>query len=359
MKKMAYAIVASVAVAMSGIQVAKADCNLFGNIGGGCCDSTPLCLSETGCDESGCDSLSECDACGFCGERGLKCGCLGDLNLLGFIKPSDRCFDDFISPMIDFVHFEDPRTLTEIRPMFVNHRFPGTLGPANIPAGGSAQLFAMQFRIALTDRLSLIAVKDGYIIDNSEGTLDTLLDSGFADVTAGLKYNLIRNVETGTLGSIGFTYEIPMGSEQALQALGDGQFHFFATGGQRLAGGNAHYLTSFGYQVPVDTSIQTSAIQWHNHFDVKLTKKTYLLTEMSWWHWVDDASAGQALGVAGLDLLNLNANNVSGNDVVSQNVGLKYKPNRKVEAGVAYEFPLTGFEDIMRDRLQVECIFRS
>ena len=260
--------------------------------------------------------------------------------------------------MIDFVYFEDPRTLTELRPIFVQHRFPNALGPGNIPAGGDAQVIAMQFRLALTERLSLIGTKDGYIIDNSEGALDGLLDSGWADINAGLKYNLIRNAQTGTLASAGFTYEIPMGSKQSLQSVGDGVFHIFGSAGKRFLCGNAHYLTSVGYVFPVDDEVQTSSVHWQNHFDVRVTKQAYLFTELSWTHWTDDADVGNALGVAGQDLLNLGATDVEGNDLVTQNVGMKFKPNRNLEAGIAYEFPLTGFEDIIRDRWQFDLIFR-
>ncbi|MEM9827165.1 MAG: hypothetical protein AAF958_11280 [Planctomycetota bacterium] len=309
------------------------------------------CDAGMGCDAGSCDGILCDSGCDSCGSQLL--GCLDSI-----LRPSDRCFDDFISPMIDFVHFEDPRTLTELRPIFVQHNFPNQLGPANIPAGGSAQLFALQFRLAITERLSFIAVKDGYIIDDSEGALDGLLNSGWADVTAGLKYNLVRDVQNGTLLSGGFTYEIPLGSEGALQSVGDGQFHFFATGGQRLAGGNAHILSSFGWQLPVDQSVQTTSVHWNNHFDVKLTDSLYLFTENSWWHWVDDANVGLPLGVAGQDLLNLGATNVEGNDLVTHNVGFKLKPRRSVELGFAYEFPLTDFEDIIEDRYQIEAIFR-
>ncbi|TWT82660.1 hypothetical protein CA13_41230 [Planctomycetes bacterium CA13] len=329
----------------------------FGSLGcdsgcDACCD-VACCDSDMGCCDSSCDC--GCDSCG------LGCGatsCLDDLSPLNWVKPSDRCFDDFISPMIDFVHFEDPRNLTELRPIFVTHQFPNTLGPANIPAGGSIQLFALQFRLALTDRLSLIAVKDGYIIDNTEGALDGLIASGWADVTAGLKYNLVRNVQTGTLLSGGFTYEIPLGSEQTGQAVGDGQFHFFATGGQRLLDGNAHVLSSVGLQLPVDQDVQSTTVHWNNHLDVKVTDSVYLLTENSWWHWVDDAGVGAPLGVSGQDLLNLGVTNVEGNDLVTQNVGMKYKPRRNFEAGVAYEFPLTDFKDVIEDRVMVDMIFR-
>lgn len=314
------------------------------------------------CDPSSCDSMNAelmyggCDGCRGIGMNDLVIRPMLDWKRL--LRPSDHCFDDFISPMINFVHFEDPRTLTELRPIFVTHQFPSTLGPANIPAGGSAQLFALQFRIALTERLSLIAVKDGYIVDSSQGALDGLLDSGWADVSAGLKYNLIRNANTGTLLSTGFTYEIPMGSQRALQAIGDGEFHFFATGGQRMWNGNGHVLSSIGYRVPVDNDVQETSINWNNHFDVRLTDRLYLFTENSWWHWTDDANVGAPLGVAGQDLLNLNATNIAGNNLVTQNVGLKLKPNRHTELGAAFEFPLTRFKDIIENRVQLEAIIR-
>lgn len=291
-------------------------------------------------------SCCECDSCSGCGS-----------SLLSLLHPSDHCFDDFISPMINFVFFEDPRTVTELRPIFVNHWIPNTIGN-NIPAGGSAQLYAAQFRVALTDRLSLIATKDGYIVDNSNGALDTLLDDGWADVSAGLKYNLIRDPFKGRIVSAGFTYELPVGSTSALQAQGDGEFNMFITGGQRLLDGNAHILSSVGYRLPADTSIQSSAIHWSNHLDVKLTDTVYVFTELAWWHWTDDASRGSNLGVAGADLFNLRSNDVVGNDLVTQNIGMRYKPSSHLETGIAYEFPLTGFKDITNSRLMIDMIFR-
>ena len=322
------------------------------------CDSgcaAPGC--DLGCDAACEDPYACCDGIGCDGCDGCSLGCLGDGFLSGLIKPSDRCFDDFISPMINFVHFEDPRTLTEVRPIFVSHWVPDTIGNG-VPAGGTIQLLAMQFRIALTERLSLIGVKDGYIWDNTNGTLDALLDDGWASVTAGLKYNLIRNVQTGTLASIGGTYEIPLGSDEALQDVGDGEFHLFVTGGQRLLDGNAHVMSAFGWRTPADDTVQAESVHWSNHFDVKLTDSVYLLTELAWWHWTDSASAGLPLGLAGQDLINLSASDVTGNDLVTQNVGMKYKPTRSQEYGIAYEFPLTEFKDLIESRLQIEAIFR-
>ena len=306
------------------------------------------CGTSCGCDGGVYQSVGVCQ--GNCRPGRLQ-------GLFSRIRKSDHCFDDFISPMINFVYFEDPRTLTELRPIYVAHYVPPTVGNG-ISADGNVQLYAAQFRLALTDRLSLIAVKDGFIVDETRGALGGLLSDGWADVTAGLKYNVIRDPQQGRLLSVGGTYEIPIGQDRALQSVGDGEFHFFATGGQRLACGNAHILSSVGYRFPVDGDVQSAAIHWSNHFDVRLNQKTYLFTELAWWHWVDAAENGAPLGISGQDLFNLSASDVEGNDLVTQNVGIKLKPRNNVEAGVAYEFPLTAFRDVIDGRFQAEIIFR-
>ena len=325
--------------------------------GAGPCDSLSCdAACVTACDAFSCDSLAcdsgACDSLACCDSRADKL-----LSKLSWIKPSDRCFDDFISPMINFVHFEDPRTITELRPIFLSHWVPDTIGN-NVPAGGTIQLIAAEFRIALTERLSLIGVKDGYIFDNTNGALGGLLDDGWASVTAGLKYNFLRDTQSGTLATAGVNYEIPIGSQDALQDIGDGEFHLYVTGGQRLLCGNAHWLSAFGWRVPADGGVQSESVHWSNHLDFRLTDKFYLVTEAAWWHWTDSADTGLPLGVAGQDLFNLNTTDVTGNDLVTQNVGVKFKPNRRTEWGLAYEFPLTAFKDVIESRLQAELILR-
>jgi hypothetical protein len=150
------------------------------------CDSD-ACGCDSGYDFSSCDGACDGGCDSPCGKQSL-CG-------LGLIKRSDTCFDDFISPMTNPVFFEDPRNLTEVRFIFLNHNLPGALG------GNSIQVYAAQIRVALTERLSLIATKDGFIYTQS--SLPGL-DSGFADVAAGLKYNLYRDPSAGRLLSGGF-----------------------------------------------------------------------------------------------------------------------------------------------------------
>lgn len=360
MKKSWTAFIVVLALAFVGARPATAGgfCGLFDG-DGNCCDEA--CCCESGCCDSGCCSSGGCDGASGCGSifDGLKdfagegCG-----SCCSFIKKSDHCFDDFISPMINPIFFEDPRTLTEIRPIFMHHRLPDSVGTLGIP-GGSLQVYAAQIRVALTERLSLIAVKDGYIVTQMDGgPLDSLLNDGWAAVTAGLKYNLYRNTNTGTLLSTGFTYEIPMGSRRSLQDVADGEFHTFVSGGQRLFDGNAHLLSTFGWRQPVDTGAQVTAVHWSNHADVRLTSWLYAVTEVAWWHWTDSAEDGIDVGFAGQDLLDFGASDVEGNDLVSQSVGFRIKPAANLELGAIYEFPLSTKKDILQDRWTFDMIVR-
>ncbi|MEZ5943728.1 MAG: hypothetical protein R3C18_20220 [Planctomycetaceae bacterium] len=166
------------------------------------------------------------------------------------VQQTDGDFNGFISPMTNPVFFEDPRNLTEARIIFANHNVPGGLG------GGNVQLYAMQLRAALTDDLSFIATKDGFIVSDNP-----LINDGWADLSAGLKYNLYEDYEYQEILSTGFTYEIPLGSGQALQGNGDGEFHFFLTGGKELLPG-MHALSAVGFRVPVDNRAESTSMYW-------------------------------------------------------------------------------------------------
>lgn len=121
----------------------------------GGCDQTSACNScDSACD-SGCGLFKGFGKCGCdsaCDSRGCDCGLLG----LGIVKKSDTCFNDFISPISNPTYFEDPRNLSELRFIYLHHEVPAAA------AGGQINAVAMQFRARLTERLSLIATKDGY-----------------------------------------------------------------------------------------------------------------------------------------------------------------------------------------------------
>lgn len=264
----------------------------------------------------------------------------------GLIKPTDPCFNDFISPMTNPVMFEDPRTLSEIRFIYLNHKVPTALG------GGNLNVFAAQVRVALSERLSLIATKDGFITSSN-----AIIDDGFADVAAGLKYNLLRDPQNGQLVSVGATYELPVGSTRAFQGNGDGEFDLFLSGGTRL-GEKMHALAATGFRLPADSSAESKMYYLSAHLDYMVTKKTYFLTEMNWYNWFDGGNAGIVPGIEGGDLINLGAPGVAGNNIVTWAWGAKFKPATNQEFGVAYEIPITSRNDVMDNRLTVDYIIR-
>jgi hypothetical protein len=284
--------------------------------------------------EGGCDVSCECGA--SCRQE----------KLLGLFQPSDHCFDKFISPITNPVFFEDPRTLTEARTIYLNHNVPAAAG------GGDVQVLAVQLRAALTERLSLIATKDGYAISSN-----ALIDDGWADVAAGLKYNLYADSVSQRLLSTGLTYEMPVGTPRTLQGNGDGEFHLFLTGGAEIFD-YGHWLSASGFRLPSDPNAESSMWYWSNHLDYEVAPGWYALTEVNWFNWIGAGTNTALAGVEGGDLFNFGSVGVAGNDIVTQAVGVKYKRNRHRELGAAFEFPLTDRKDVIDSRFTLDWILR-
>jgi hypothetical protein len=275
------------------------------------------------------------------GKGGGKAGLLG-----GLIKPTSQCFDDFISPMTNPVFFEDPRTLTEVRFIYLRNKVPGAAG------GGAVNLFAAQVRAAITDKLSIVAAKDGYATSSN-----ALIDDGWADIAVGLKYNILSDHETQRLLSVGASYELPVGSTRTLQGNGDGEFHIYASAARKL-GCDWHWISGSGFRLPADTTQESQVWYWSNHLDRKITDKIYVLAEVNWYHWMKSGSQTAVPGVEGLDLFNFGSTGVAGNNIVTGAFGFKMKPRSNMELGLAWEAPLTQRRDIIDNRLTVDCILR-
>ncbi|MCA8998555.1 MAG: hypothetical protein KDA80_16265, partial [Planctomycetaceae bacterium] len=251
-----------------------------------------------------------------------------------------------ISPMTNPVFFEDPRTVTEARFIFLNNSIPNALG------GGDAQLYATQLRVALSDDISIIAAKDGFIVSQNP-----LLDDGFADISVGLKANVWKDACLQRILSVGASYELPIGSTRALQGNGDGEFHLFATGGTEFLG-NMHYVTASGFRLPANTAQESQVWYWSNHVDLQAGDTgLYLFGETNWYHWMRSGNAFP-VPVEGVDLINLGAVGVAGNDIATAAFGVKYKPSCHTELGIAYEIPMTDRRDILQNRLTFDWILR-
>ncbi len=266
----------------------------------------------------------------------------GDGKLFGFIQPTNRCFSDFVSPMSNPLFFEDPRNLTEIHFIYLNQRIPrGAFA-------GTLNVFAAQIRASLTDRLSIVASNDGFVTSSNPLVLD-----GWADVSAGLKYNIVQDSREGKLLSAGFAYIMPVGSTRTLQAQGDGDFHLYVSGGKRI-GCKSHYLTSTGFRLPANAALGSKMFYWSNHLDYQVSKKFYLLGEVNWYNWFQGGNVAALSTLEGGDLINRGANDVAGNNIVTAAFGMKMRVSGLSEMGLAYEIPVSSRNDLLDNRLTLD-----
>lgn len=305
----------------------------------GCCDSNTCC-------DSGCGLFSNLRGCDSGCDSG--CGCGGLLGF-GIAKHSEQCFNDFCQPLTNPVFFEDPRTLTQVRFLFINHEIPQALG------GNSVQVYVAQVRVALSQKLSLIATKDGFVYTKSG-----LLDSGYADIAAGLKYNLYRDPSAGRILSVGAVMEAPTGSKKSLQGNGGGEWNFFTSAGTRILGSTrAHWVTTGGLRQPNNENQENRVMYWSNHFDYRLNtvKPLFVFTEIHWWNYLKDGNAFGA-PVQGGDLFNLGSVGVTGDNLVTQAIGTRYVPTQNVSLGGAFEFPTSNLHGLMANRWTFDLIFQ-
>ena len=92
---------------------------------------------------------------------------------------SDHAFDAFISPVSNPFYFQDPRALTEIKPLLIYQHVPQT----NAFQSGNIWYAGLQGRVALTDRLSFAFTKLGWTwLDATSPVLGTRSNDGFSEL---------------------------------------------------------------------------------------------------------------------------------------------------------------------------------
>lgn len=276
----------------------------------------------------------------------FNCDTCPPRRILGILQ-SDHCFDDFISPISNPFFFEDPRSLTEARGLFIENALPNQI------SGGDAQVWAGQLRARITERWSVIAPRLAHLQVNQAGGG---APQGFLSAPVGVKFNFYNNPEEQRLTSAGVTYFIP-GQASAFSNFGDGDFHLFLSSGEKFLD-RGHWIGGTGFRLPANTNYGTQFWYWSNQWDYELPGKIYPLFGINWFHWMRSAGLNSGAPVAALDLINLPVQGVAGRNVVTSVVGVKWKPSGHFELGTGFEFPLTAREDILKNRVYADLIFR-
>jgi hypothetical protein len=273
---------------------------------------------------------------------------------------SDHCFDGFVSPVSNPSEFEDPRSLTEVRPIFIYEQAPLK---NSVFHGGDIEFFGVQARLALTDRLSVVMQNFGWDWIEPHAATDAFQPhSGFSEIDIGPKFTFWRNDCTKTLAAAGLTFEIPVGSSKVLQntgTLGLRPYLSFAQNFGQTSFGSFNLMNTFGYNFGVDNTRTDSFFSsWHLDFNVGNANKIYPLIELNWRHYTANGK-GNDINFEGADLFNFGARNIAGHDLITLAPGVRYKFTEWAQVGAAFEFPITNpTKDVEAYRLMFDVIFR-
>ncbi len=274
----------------------------------------------------------------------------------GFLQ-SDHAFDGYISPVTNPFLFEDPRAVTELRPIFIYQKIPS---PQPNFQGGNIWFVGAQARIALTQRFSITVNKLGVAGVNSSGNSPFGDNTGLAEIWFGPKYTFIRDEAYGTLLAGGVQFQIPAGSAKVYQDTGSLSIVPYASFAQpflKTRLGCFNFMGSGGYSF--STTRERSDYMFlsgHLDFDIGNSHKFYPLAELNWFQYTTDGRARFVAG-EGRDLINFGGLG-KGSNLLTAAFGGRVKVGQNSSIGAAYEFPFVGNRDFFRHRFTVDFVWR-
>ena len=290
----------------------------------------------------------------------------------GKVISIDDPFASAIRPISNPTHFDLAIPRSHIHPVFMYQTMPSVIdivGGGQVPLGGDFQLYALQFEYAFNERLSLNAVKDGYIVFNPDQTLNST--EGFANVGAGLKYAWLLKPEQGLASNVQLLYEIPMGNSEVWQGEGDGAI---TPSIAFLKMANCwQFSGQTGFKLPIDNNFESSLYYASAHVSYQVSDWIRPLVEVNWFHTLKQGNGSRRfnpqLGGAvpavvafeGGDLVNLGAVNAGANrNIVTGALGFRITPPCKpFTFGFAWEQPLTdNSANLMENRFTVDMVLK-
>lgn len=81
-------------------------------------------------------------------------------------------FDQYVMPVSNPIYDGDARNVTMVRPIYLRQNLPDKVDTivGKVPLGGYVNGFALQASYAINERMSIVAVKDGYVDCNHDHT---------------------------------------------------------------------------------------------------------------------------------------------------------------------------------------------
>jgi hypothetical protein len=243
----------------------------------------------------------------------------------------DGGFDRYVPPVTQFVLNESPFITTELKPIYAYHRIPDDF----LTDGGTVNAVALQGRLAVTDRLGIIATTDGWAdLDFEAGLPDT---DGFLDLAAGAKYAVISDPAAGEIVTVGARYTAPVGNVETggidLTGSGSGYLDAFVTGA-KLYDSGTQLQGSIGFNWGIDDE-NWSFIHAHAHADHEVLPGLFPLVEANLIMPVDGGDRLPGASLTGADIFDIGASDPD--PIFTLAIGARYRATENVILGAAVE----------------------
>lgn len=260
----------------------------------------------------------------------------------------DPHFRDKPRPVGSPLYFEDPFINSDLRFVYLYHKFPKR---SNL-RGGDLNVYALQVRLALTERLAFIATCDGYSHLESPVLND---DSGWNDLAIGLKYALWVDHENDFLVSTGLKWRLSNGHADTLHGNVDELTPFISA---YKGWGKFNFIADVAGRIAMDEHRGNHLLSWNLHADYEILENVFFpLFEVHGVHYLSNADR-LPFSNGGLDYANIGSNDVAGNSVFWGGIGGRWNIVEHVSWGVVWEFPLqtTHANDLFDHRVTTNLI---
>lgn len=269
-------------------------------------------------------------AAGLCGAPAAAEDLFG-LNLSGSFGESGFDRNRYVPPITMFTLNETPFITSEVRPIYVYHQIPDGF----ITDGGTVNAVAVQARLAVNERLGIIATTDGWADIDFESVLpDT---DGFLDIAAGAKYAIISDPAAGQIVTAGLRYTASIGNVDTAGIDLTGSHAGFIDG---FVTGARTYDTGLQLQGSLGLNWGISDRSWsffhlHGHANYEIVDNFFPLVEANLILPVDGGDRIPGAQLTGADVFDIGASDPV--SIMTLAIGARYRFAPNVIFGAAVE----------------------
>lgn len=262
---------------------------------------------------------------------------------------------EWVAPVTNPFLFESPVVTGEVRPLFFYHN----LNDDFVSRGGHVEVYGIQFRAPLTDRLAVLLTKAAYAVVDPNQHADR--DSGWGNIALGVKYALIDAADSQFIVTPGLTFELPTGERSVLQGYGDGKLNPFVSAAKGF--GPLQFMGNVGIVLPLQGDAETTQL----HYSVQATYAVWQwfkpFVAFNGYYVLSDANDFEGtwrgnLDSEGYDLVNFGSSSVNHEHLLVFGLGWRSQVLKNLDFGFAYEKGVTADDGIFDDRFTVDLLFR-